>query len=247
MNRDFFLPRLTPAKARMMVAASRCANLILTRDIAALAREDKLTLADVPERYEVDEMGLRICQFISDYQHRCVIPYESPDQQIFNAIAAMIPADRKVLFITSDPALWVRTIREKITPFSENNTDRLQFIAVSGLVPSKLVRYARDRYVVANITPDNVCYEWLGKLFPQMIIYCSVDKQYTLPLGGFSKQTSAARHAAEILYPHVLAAFATDRNLKSRGDAILPLMGCFNRLMKNKNRDTESKTLSLED
>jgi hypothetical protein len=236
MNRDFIIPKLTPAQARMILIAQRVGNAFVSPQIAELATQGRLTVEDIGTTLELDSIGLDICQFIADYNHRCAIPYEFGQQQVIRAIAAMIPRDRPVLFLTDDPILWVRTVGEKITPFAEKNEDRCQHFSVRDLrnrvTPSDLVRQ-RGAYLVANITPEHLGYEWLGKLFPQIIIYCQQGDQYNLPLGGLGQHT-AARHAAAILYPQVVSVTSSDNNLKLRGNAALPLMGCFNGLLAEK-------------
>jgi hypothetical protein len=230
MNRDFILRTVSPAQARLMVMASRIGRVFISPDLVEKSHLDLITRDDVPDA--VDDTGLAICQFIADYRHRCVIPYQKSSDQVYAAIAAMIPREGRVLFITDDPILWVRATGERITPFSEKNQDRCQHLRVSGLKPDEMLRQ-RGAYVVANITPEHVGYEWMGKLFPRMVIYCSQNNQYNLPLGGgMTKHSTAARHAASILYPHVLAVMGSDQNLVMRGDAALPLLGCYNGLLE---------------
>ncbi len=230
MNRDFFLPTLTPAKARMMVAASRGTNLHLSREIIKKAGEDLLTFADFPG-IPLDDMGLSICQFITDYNHRCAFPYDDATDQLFTAIAAMIPRHDKVLFLCDTPVKWVRELREKISRLGDRPDDRCHFIGVRELTPSMAIE-ARDHYVIANITQEHVGYEWMGKLFPRMIIYSETAKQFTLPFG--ITQGSTARHAAGFLYPEVVRASTADKNRRGSGN-LLPLMGCFSRLVKAKS------------
>ncbi len=236
MNRDFILPRLTPATARMLVAAGRIGKAFVSPEIADMAREDRLTLDDIGTNLDLDPIGLDICQFIADYQHRCVIPFEFGREQAIRAIAAMVPKDRRVIFITDDVILWVRTMGEKITKFGEKNEDRCQHFSMRDLTysvkPMDLVQ-RRDTYVVANITPEHLGYEWLGKLFKNLIIYVEQGDQFSLPLGG-TGQTTGARHAAAILYPSIVGAISHDRNLRLRGNAALPLLGCFNGLLAEK-------------
>ncbi len=234
MNRDFFLPQITPAKARMMVVAAKCANLFISPEIAQIAARDRLTEADLKSFLDIDPLGLDICQFIADYQHRCVIPFDMAEDQVYRAVAAMAPKDRPILLITDDPLLWVRRLGEKVTPFGEKNTDRCQWVSVRKLDPVELTRN-RDRYVIAYLTPEHVGYEWLGKLFAEMVIVCRQGDQYNLPLGG-AGQTTAAKHAAAILYPQVVAALDRDRNFKLKGNPALPLIGAFNGALAPKSK-----------
>lgn len=235
MNRDFFIPHLTPAQARMMVAAARVTNLHLSREIIQKAGDDLLTFADFPGK-PLDDIGLAICQFIADYNHRCAIPYDEVSDQIFTAIACMIPKDKPILFLCDTPFKWVRELRERISLIDDKNDDRCQYVGIRDLTPAMAVA-ARGRYVVANITSDHVGYEWLGKLFPHMVIYGETPKQAAFPF-AFLKG-AADRHAADILYPHVSRATTGDKNRRGSGN-LLPLMGCFDKLVRSKKKNAEN-------
>lgn len=239
MNRDFFLPKLTPAKARMMVAASQCANIHLSREIITLAEEDRAEIPELSHDTQYANVAKSICQFIIDYEHRCVIPYDFGADIVRTAIAHMIPEDRSVIFVTDDPVLWVRKMSETITPFANDNSDRLQYLSVQDLKPSEMVR-VRDRYMVANITPTHMGYEWLGRLFKQMVIYCSMEQQLGFRLFDWAPAPpSAAHHASAILYPAVVQSINHHQSIRAKGNATLPLMGCFNKLIRSKTETAD--------
>jgi hypothetical protein len=175
--------------------------------IEEIAARDRLQGGDA------DTLSLR--QFILDHDFRCVIPHDDAIDLVARAVRDVLP-DTPILDLHGGCPLLGgdSSVTRRLSEFSPKEALEM-----------------RDHVAVVEITADDLGYEWLGRVFPRMIIYTSSSRQYTFRLSGMAS-TSAPHHAASILFPAVVKAMRTDRNLKRDSLARFALMGTFAGLMR---------------
>ncbi len=204
MNEDFIFD-LTPATARKLIVAKNLGRVDVDESIIEIAQRDMLTR----ESFDIDisDQCLDLIQFIVDYNHRVVIPFDFGIDDIANAIVMSTPGQKILIDVGTISSLFstFEQIGEPVSKYHRDNQDRIQLVDFDLLSIDEIIML-RDRTLILNtLTAENSnAYSgWLGRLFPRIIICCRMSIQYSFQLGGKASHASTAICAAQILYPKV--------------------------------------------
>lgn len=204
------------------MTAMSCSGVYIDPQIIECAAQD-LIEDDLPADV------LPIAQFILDHDRRCVIPYERTPDLIRDAIAYCLPRDRRVIFI-DEAYHWNRRIKARLQAYKPESGAQYQFVTESNLNARSLIK-DRDCIIVAKTDLQAGYFlSWLGKLFPEAILYCEYQHQYALGARG---GTNTALAAAAILSP-TIGLMPMD-SIMARGiERTLPLCSAYNGLISEK-------------